>query len=235
MLAYMSLALFEPTEQFLVAITLVLILKSMFTSVQEVAIDAYVVDYTTVKERPKAAGINTAFEAIGQMVALSGPRDRVRHLRMAADGDSGVFPDAGLPSARLFPQGAVAGRCRKSRARAPRRRGWRAGAALAGASSRVPIRASSLPVVVSGGLFTGALFPMIGPFLIDAGFNVTRVGVVTGARAAHRDGDRRRYRRLPVRPPGGLAPGEQTAGIPRHRFSLRRSRSRSSRAMSSMW
>ena len=179
MLAYMSLALFEPTEQFLVAITLVLILKSMFTSVQEVAIDAYVVDYTTVKERPKAAGINTAFEAIGQMAALSG-------LAIVFD-TYGWRPTVILASFLmllfLLPAFFRKERLPADAERAAlERRGAGVGALVLPFRRFIarPDTRIILPVVISGGLFTGALFPMIGPFLIDAGFNVTRVGVVTG-------------------------------------------------------
>jgi MFS transporter, PAT family, beta-lactamase induction signal transducer AmpG len=179
MLAYMSLAFFEPTEQFLFIIVGILFVKSIFTAAQEVAIDAYVVDNVSKPERPKAAALNTVFEAGGQFAALAG-------LAIVYDlygWKIAVCLAAFLMLVFLLPaflRKETIKEAQINRAKKTREGGT---AALIEPLKRFFKRKDSyliIPFILTAGLYTGLMFPMIGPFLIDAGFKVSQIGVMVG-------------------------------------------------------
>ncbi|BBE33300.1 MFS transporter [Sphingosinicella microcystinivorans] len=178
-LAYMSLALFEPTEAYLFIIVGILFVKSMFTATQEVAIDAYVVDNVTKSERPTAAAMNTVFEAAGQFAALAG---------LAIVYDRFGWQVAVCVSALLmlvFITPAFFRKERVDKAQLQRAQEAREGGAAALIQPLVRFfrRRDSyiiIPFVLAGGLYTGLMFPMVGPFLIDLGFGVGEIGAMVG-------------------------------------------------------
>jgi MFS family permease len=179
-IAYASIALFEPMQSTIVIIVSILFIKSVFTAVQEVAIDAYVVDNVTKQERPNAAALNTIFEAGGQMtamIALGMVVDRfgwrtgavVAALLMILFLTPAILrkePPVSLDvqtALKNKPPG-IAGLFRPLTRFLQRPDTWR----LA-------------PLYLISGLYTGLLFPMLGPFLVDLNYSMAGLGMVVGA------------------------------------------------------
>jgi MFS family permease len=179
-IAYASLALFEPMQSTIIIIVSILFVKSIFTAVQEVAIDAYVVDNVTKDERPNAAAVNTVFEAGGQMfamIALGLIVDRfgwkigavVAALLMLVFLAPAILrkeppvPEAVLLAVKNKPPGVV-GMFEPLMRFLKRPDTWRL-----------------LPLYLLSGLYTGLLFPMLGPFLVDMKYSMAGLGAVVGA------------------------------------------------------
>lgn len=181
--AYASLALVQPTLGMLNVILAILLVKSIFTATQEVAIDAYVVDNVRADERPKAAALNTAFEAGGQMIALVALGIIVEKFgwRIAAVTAALLMFLFLLPTFLRREPPVPDDIASALKARRP---------GLAGAFAplaRFLTRRDTwllIPVLLMGGLYTGALFPMLGPFLVDQGFGLSQVGLIVGVTLA---------------------------------------------------
>jgi len=181
--AYASLAFVQPSYTTLNLIVVILFMKSVFTATQEVAIDAYTVENVRPHERPKAAGLNTTFEAAGQMAALVllGVLVDRYGWRVAA------FAAALLMLAFLLPA-FLRREPPPSEAveRALRERSLGMGGLFAPLVRFLRRRDTwtLVPIYVLGGLYTGALFPMLGPFLIDQGYSLTQLGLIVGGTLA---------------------------------------------------
>lgn len=178
--AYCSLAAFEPVPSMLWAIVSILILKSIFASTQEVAIDAYVVDNVTARERPAASGINVIFEAVGQVAAVAG-----LGLVMQLYGwQVATVLSAALMLLFLLPVILRREPPMDAATEAALRRGPPTIAHMFAPLGRFARRLDTwvmAPVLFVGGLYTGAIFPMLGPFLVDLQFEIGEIGLISGA------------------------------------------------------
>ncbi len=181
--AYASLAFIQPSQATLNLIVVALFMKSVFTATQEVAIDAYAVDNVRPHERPKAAGLNTTFEAAGQMAALVllGVLVDRYGWRVAAFAAAVLMLLFLLPAflrREALPSEAVE-RTLRDRRPGP--------AGLFAPLVRFLRRRDTwtlVPLYLLGGLYTGALFPMLGPFLVDQGYSLSQLGLIIGGTLA---------------------------------------------------
>lgn len=177
--AYCSLAAFEPVPSALWAIVSILIVKSIFASTQEVAIDAYVVDNVTVHERSASSGINVIFEAVGQVAAVAGLGLVMQQYgwRVATILSAALMMLFLLPVImRREPQ-------LDALTEAALRQGPKTIAHMFAPLKRFAGRLDTwvmAPIVFVGGLYTGAIFPMLGPFLVDLHFEIGEIGMILG-------------------------------------------------------
>lgn len=182
-LTYASIALFEPAPATVAIIVSILFVKSVFTATQEVAIDAYVVDNVSAAERSRAAALNTVFEAGGQMLAMVALGLIVERFGWQVGAvTAALLMLVFLGPAILRKEPPVPADIEAAlKARAP---------GLAGVYAPLrrfiarPDTWTLVPLYLISGLYTGLLFPMLGPFLIDLDFSISQLGLVVGATLA---------------------------------------------------
>lgn len=170
---YMSLALVDIGLGVLGIVITILFVKSLVTATQEVAIDAYMVDNLTPQERSRGAAIVSMFEVFGHMTALA-----VLGMVYEAYGWRIAVVLASFLMLLFLLPGFVR---REPPLPAATLERWNAGErpSLIRFLKRRDSRVIG-PLLIFAGLYTGATVPLIGPFLVDRGYSVGQVGVITG-------------------------------------------------------
>ena len=171
-IVYASVAFFEPSEETIWFIIILMIVKSFLTVTQEMAIDGYLVENLEPGERPIGSAIRVYFEGIGEMTALAG-------LAIVYD-QFGWETTAVLASALMLvfmtpgfirkePPLPKAVQRRREQGHPPSLLLW-----LKRKDTRILV-----PLLFTGGLAVGMILPVVGAFLIDIGYTVTQVGYIT--------------------------------------------------------
>jgi PAT family beta-lactamase induction signal transducer AmpG len=171
-IVYASVAFFEPSEETIWFIIILMIVKSFLTTTQEMAIDGYLIENLEPKERPIGSAIRVYFEGIGEMTALAGLAivyDKLgwQITAVLASMLMLVFMMPGF--IRKEPPLPDAVQRKRELGQRPSLLLW-----LKRKDTRIIV-----PLLFTGGLAVGMFLPMVGAFLIDIGYSVTQVGVIT--------------------------------------------------------
>jgi MFS family permease len=152
----------------------ILILKSLVTATQEIAIEAYAIDNLRPSERSVSSGVNVTAEALGQMTALA---------MLGVVYERYGWRTAAVLAALLMLVFMLPAILRRE---PPPSAASRAARAAVGRPSllrflRRPDSRLIVPLMVLYGIYSGMIFPMIGPFLVDLDLSVAQAGALTGA------------------------------------------------------
>lgn len=176
---YASLALLKPVEGTIITLVTILFIKSLVTATQEIAIDAYAVDAVDKRLQSVVGSWIVVAEALGQMAALillgwTLSRFGWQSTAFLASLLMFLF----LLPAFLRPEAPVAPGV-EARLAAERKAGSSAFSPLLRFVRRADTRLL-VPLLLLAGLFSGGLFPMIGPFLVDLKMSLSQVGTTIG-------------------------------------------------------
>jgi predicted MFS family arabinose efflux permease len=171
--AYLSLGLLTPSIDLIWIVVAILVMKSLFTSIQEAAIDAYTIDNLKPRERGIGAGMQSFCQAVGELSALAGIAALYQAYgwKVATSVAALLMLLFMLPSfLRREPTAAELGIARDAGAPRP-------------SLIRFIKRPDSwiiAPLLVFLNIGIGMLLPLIGAFLIDLGYGVGEVGSLMG-------------------------------------------------------